>query len=131
MAQTRKTTKAKAPSSRITRVATAPKAPASESRAPPRGRHNAARRSAPRLPNNARSSISVESPSSTVELSTSSPAFTQDDIPRIVDAILRGMPPNPLAVLIDGDEFDVTMTSFEDQPAETTTGKTSYLYVSN
>ena len=120
MARTRKTRKAKAPSSRITRTATVPKAPALDSRAPPRGRRNPARRSTPRLPNNARPSISVESPSPTVELSTSSPALTQDDIFRIVDAVIRGMPGNPPAALTDGDEFDMATTSFEDQLAPTT-----------
>ena len=62
--------------------------------------------------------ISLNQP--TVELSTSSPALTQDDIPRIVDAVMRGMPRNPPAALTDGDEFDVATTSFEDQPAATT-----------
>ena len=54
------------------------------------------------------------------ELLKSSPALTQDDIPRIVDAIIRGIPRNLPAALTDGDEFDVAMMSFEDQPAATT-----------
>ena len=120
MGRTKKTAKTKAPSrsSRVTRSAAAPKASASTTRTSPRGRRKVSRKSTTTLANNARPSISAEVPSPSIEPSTSSPVLTQDDIPRIVDAVLRGMPnpPAALATTTAGEEFDVATTSLEDQP---------------